>query len=97
MFLKVSRIVKRRPLAKEICDSGRVKVNGHPGRSGKEIKVGDEIEIRFGQKTTSFEVLSVPARSVSKKDASELFRVISEEKVDPLEGAPRVEINDEED
>lgn len=80
MYLKVSRIVKRRTLAKEICNGGRVKINGNPARAGKEINTGDELEIRFGQKTTTFEVLSVPERSVSKNAAAELYRIVGEER-----------------
>jgi ribosomal 50S subunit-recycling heat shock protein len=92
----MSRIVKRRPLAKGLCDGGRVKVNGHIARAGKEIKVGDEIEIRFGRKTVTLQVLSLPEGAVSKKIASEMYLIIREEKADPLDGAPQLVIDDEE-
>jgi len=94
-FLKVGRIVKRRPLARGLCDGGRVKVNGHIARAGKEIKVGDELEIRFGRKTVALQVLSLPESAVSKKAASEMYRIIREEKADPLDQAPQLIMEDE--
>ena len=49
-FLKVSRLIKRRTVANEACDAGRVMVNGKPAKASRNVKVGDEIEILFGQK-----------------------------------------------
>lgn len=72
-FLKVSRIIKRRTVANEACDAGRVEVNGKIAKAGLEIKAGDIIQIRFGSSTTKVEVLSV-AESVRKEDAADMYR-----------------------
>ena len=56
-YLKVSRIIKRRTVANEACDAGRVSVNGKPAKAGLEIKAGDIIEIKFGNNITKVEVL----------------------------------------
>lgn len=82
LFLKTSRIILRRSLAQEFCDAGRVKVNGAPAKSSKEIKTGDEIEIRRGSRLTKIKVLEVPAKKqVSKQEAPNLYEVILEEKL----------------
>jgi ribosomal 50S subunit-recycling heat shock protein len=78
-FLQVSRIVKRRPVANEICDRGRVLVNGQPAKAGKEIKVGDQLTISFsGDETVVYEVLLVPPGNVPKGKAETLYREIVE-------------------
>ncbi len=74
-FLKVSRIIKRRTIANEACDSGRVSVNGKAAKASYDVKPGDILELRFGEKTTKFEVLNV-MENVRKDAASELYRVI---------------------
>lgn len=74
-FLKTSRIIKRRTVANEACDSGRVVVNGKPAKAGLNIKEGDIIEIKFGQNTTKVEVLKV-AENVRKDDAAGMYRSI---------------------
>ncbi|MBE7027892.1 MAG: RNA-binding S4 domain-containing protein [Ruminococcaceae bacterium] len=74
-FLKVSRIIKRRTIANEACDSGRVSVNGNIAKASYDVKVGDILELRFGEKITKFEVLEI-CEHVSKDAASELYRVI---------------------
>lgn len=74
-FLKVSRIIKRRTVANEACDQGRVSVNGRVAKASVDVKVGDVIEIRFGEKTFKAEVLNI-AEHVLKNDASELYKVI---------------------
>ena len=58
-FLKVSRLVKRRVLAKELCAGGRALVNDRPAKAGHELKVGDVLELRFGQRTVRAEVLAL--------------------------------------
>lgn len=84
LFLKASRIVTRRSLAQQFCDSGRVKVNGANAKSAKEIKAGDLIEIRRGEKRSTFKILSVPTRKqVSKEEAAALFEVIGEPVIEP--------------
>ncbi len=74
-FLKVSRLIKRRTVANEACDSGRVSVNGAPAKASRDVKVGDVVEIRFGERVTRVEVLSV-AETVSKADAPATYREI---------------------
>ncbi|MDY4518370.1 MAG: RNA-binding S4 domain-containing protein [Candidatus Spyradocola sp.] len=74
-YLKVSRIIKRRTVANEAADAGRVTVNGKVARASYEVKAGDVIEIRFGEKLTRYEVLSVQD-NVGKADAAELYRVL---------------------
>ena len=58
-YLKVSRLIKRRTVANEACDAGRVSINGKPAKAGADVKVGDVIEIRFGTREVKVEVTSV--------------------------------------
>lgn len=76
-YLKVTRIIKRRTIANEACDGGRVSINGKVAKASVDVKVGDVIEIRFGAKIFKAEILNV-AEHVLKGDASELYRVIVE-------------------
>ena len=73
--MKVSRLIKRRTVANEACDAGRVLVNDKVAKASQDVKVGDVIEIRFGEKAVKAEVLDV--QEVVKKDgAKELFRYL---------------------
>ena len=72
-YLKVSRLIKRRTVANEACDSERIFVNGRPARASYEVKVGDKLELHFGQRTLSVEVLQV-AETVRKDDAGAMYR-----------------------
>ena len=72
-FLKVSRIIKRRTVANEACDAGRVLVNGQSAKASKDIKVGDKIEIQFGQRIVKVEVVSVK-ETVKKDEAAEMYK-----------------------
>lgn len=74
-YLKVSRIIKRRTVANDACDSGRVIVNGKPAKAGYDVKIGDVIEITFGSSTSSFEVLSV-AETVRKENAAAMYKTL---------------------
>ena len=74
-YLKVSRLIKRRTVANEACDAGRVTVNGRVAKASVEVKASDIIEIGFGNKEVKVEVLSV-AETVRKDDAKELFRYL---------------------
>lgn len=74
-FLKVSRIIKRRTVANEACDQGRVSVNGRVAKASLDVKAGDIIEIKFGEKIFKAEIVNV-AEHVLKNDASDLYRVI---------------------
>ncbi|BAD42211.1 RNA-binding S4 domain-containing protein [Symbiobacterium thermophilum] len=83
-FLKVSRIIKRRTLAKEVCDAGRVQVGGKVAKAGTEVKPGDTISIDFGRRQLTVRVLAV-REHVRAAEARELYEVIAEEfKADPL-------------
>jgi ribosomal 50S subunit-recycling heat shock protein len=70
-FLKVSRLIKRRTVANEACDAGRISVNGKEAKASYEVKVGDLLEIRFGARLTRARVLSIK-ESPRKDEASEL-------------------------
>ena len=72
-YLKVSRLIKRRTVANEACDGGRVTVNGAPAKASREVKPGDVIEIRFGARTTRVEVVSV-SDNVNKAEAPAMYR-----------------------
>lgn len=74
-FLKTSRLIKRRTVAGEACDGGRVTVNGVTAKPARAVKEGDRIEIRFGEKTLKVEVLSV-AENVRKEQSSEMYRIL---------------------
>ena len=74
-FLKVSRLIKRRTVANEACDAGRVMVNGKPAKASVNVKAGDIIEIMFGTKTVKVEVLAIQD-TTKKEDAKDLFRYI---------------------
>ncbi|MCL6451293.1 MAG: RNA-binding S4 domain-containing protein [Acetobacteraceae bacterium] len=82
-FLKVSRLVKRRTVADELCGAGRVRLNGRPAKSAARVKPGDTIELDLGMKRIKVEVL-VLAEAVSAERAGELYRVLEEGPV-PLE------------
>lgn len=72
-YLKVTRLIKRRTIANEACDGARVSVNGRVVKASYDVKIGDVIEIRFGQRTVKVEVLAV-AEAVGKSDAPALYR-----------------------
>ena len=72
-YLKVSRLIKRRTVANEACDNGLISVNGKPQRASYDVKVGDEITLRFGVRTLTVEVLSVQ-ETVKQADAATLYR-----------------------
>ncbi len=74
-YLKVSRLIKRRTVANEACDGGRVMLNGKVAKASAEVKVGDTITIAFGNKEVKVEVLDVQ-ETVRKDEAKELFKYI---------------------
>ena len=74
-YLKVSRLIKRRTVANEACDAGRVMINGKTAKAGTDVKVGDVIEIGFGTRNVKVEVLDVQETTL-KEDAKELFRYL---------------------
>ena len=75
-FLKVSRLIKRRTVANEACDAGRVMVNGRQAKASVNVKVGDIIEIQFGQKNVKVKVLNT-ADTTKKDEAKDLFEYIA--------------------
>lgn len=74
-FLKVSRVIKRRTVSKEVCDQGQVKVNGRAAKAGLEVKPGDMVEITLGARVIRFEILDV-RENVAARDASELYKML---------------------
>ena len=74
-YLKVSRLIKRRTVANEACDAGRVMINDRPAKASAEVKSGDIITIGFGNKDVKVEVLAVQ-ETVKKEEAKELFRYL---------------------
>lgn len=74
-YLKVSRIIKRRTVANEACDAGRVIINGKPARASYDVKVGDVIEISFGVREFKAQVTAV-SEVVKKEEASDMYRII---------------------
>jgi len=74
-YLKVSRLIKRRTIANEACDGERVSVNGRKTKASYDVKPGDVIEIRFGQRTVKVEVISV-SEHATKADAPAMYREI---------------------
>ena len=76
-YLKVSRLIKRRTIANEACDAGRVMINDKPAKASSTVKAGDVIAISFGNKEVKVEVLDV-TETVRKEEAKELFKYLSE-------------------
>ena len=74
-YLKVSRLIRRRTVANEACDNGRVSVNGRPVKASYDVKVGDRLEIALGTRTLAVEVLQV-AETVKKDDASAMYKEV---------------------
>ncbi|TCZ74327.1 RNA-binding S4 domain-containing protein [Paenibacillus albiflavus] len=77
-FLKVSRLIKRRTVAKDVSDQGRVWINGRDAKASSAVKVGDEIAIQFGQKKVTVKV-ELLTESTRKEDAAKMFTVLKEE------------------
>lgn len=74
-YLKISRLIKRRTVANEACDAGRVLVNGKTAKASVNVRAGDEIEIQFGSKSVRVEVLDVQ-ETIRKEEAKELYRYL---------------------
>ncbi|SDJ72550.1 RNA-binding S4 domain-containing protein [Salimicrobium halophilum] len=79
-FLKNARLIKRRTLAKEVADQGRIQINGQPGKAASKLKSGDELRIQFGQKILTIEVKELK-ETVRKEDAADLYEIKKEEPV----------------
>ena len=78
-FLKASRIIKRRTLANEACDAGKVWVNGKPVKAGFQVKTGDIVELRLSQRTVKVEVLSLN-ENPGKADAAAMYRALQQDR-----------------
>ncbi len=74
-YLKISRLIKRRTIANEACDAGRVSVNGKPVKASYDVKVGDIIEISFGTKQVKAEITAI-TESTKKEDAAEMYKLL---------------------
>jgi len=83
-FLKVSRLIKRRTLAKEVADQGRITINGKIAKASSTVKAGDELAIRFGQKIVTARVDEL-RDTVKKEDAAKMFTILKEERLDKIE------------
>lgn len=79
-FLKVSRLIKRRTLAKEVAEQGRISINGVVAKAGSNVKEGDEIQIRFGQKLVTVRVEQLK-ESTRKEDAGMMYSILKEENI----------------
>jgi ribosomal 50S subunit-recycling heat shock protein len=77
LFLKTSRLIKRRTIAREMCDSARVLVNSHEAKPAREVKQGDVITLKFSTRIINLEILGIPSSS-KKAPPEELYRVVSE-------------------
>lgn len=77
-FLKVSRIIKRRTVANEACSGGRVSINGKVAKPAADVKEGDELEIRFGNRVGKYQILSVK-ETVRKENAQDIYQVLEED------------------
>ncbi len=73
-FLKVSKVIKRRTIANEIADKGRVIINGKQVKPSYDVKIGDIVEIQFGDKTSKFEIICIP--KVQGKDMPEMIKLL---------------------
>ena len=74
-YLKVSRLIKRRTVANEACDAGRVLINDRPAKASAQVKAGDVLEIQFGTRNVKVEVLNVQ-ETVKKEEAQEMYRYL---------------------
>ena len=79
VFLKLTRLIKRRSVAKKYCDHNLVKVNRQPAKAAKEIRLGDEVIITFWNRIVTFEVLQIPPKGLKAKESSTCYKIISED------------------
>jgi ribosomal 50S subunit-recycling heat shock protein len=82
LFLKWSRVILRRTLAKETCDSGRVQVNGQEARAGREVRIGDTVSIRFPRRQLTFRIRSIPAHAPGKEGARDMIEIVGQNNAD---------------
>ena len=82
LFLKWSRVILRRTLAKETCDAGRVTVNGQEARAGREVQVGDTISVRLPRRQLTFRIRSIPLHAPGKEGARDMVELLGSEIVE---------------
>lgn len=82
IFLKQTGLVKRRPIAKAMCDAGKVRRNSGVAKAGDEVRAGDLLSIEYGVRSLDVEVLTVPGAPVGKAQRTEFFRVVAERRAD---------------
>jgi ribosomal 50S subunit-recycling heat shock protein len=78
-FLKVSRLIKRRTLAKEVADKGRVHINGQPAKASSTVKVGDELTVQFGQNKVTVKIEKI-VETTKKDEAANMYTILNEER-----------------
>ena len=76
-YLKISRLIKRRTVAKEIADQGRISINGKVAKSSSDVSTNDELEVRFGNKTMTVKVLKI-VETTKKEESADMYEVLSE-------------------
>ncbi len=76
-YLKISRIIKRRTVANDACDAGRVNVNGNPAKASYDVKIGDKISLRLGSREIKIQVISINEYA-KKEDASSMYKILSQ-------------------
>ena len=79
-YLKVSRIIKRRPIAKEVSDAGKITINGRVAKASTEVKPGDILSIRFGSRFLEVEIIDCK-ENIKAAEAKELYKVLKQEKI----------------
>ena len=83
LFLKWSRVILRRTMAKEMCDAGRVTVNGIEARAGREVRTGDTIEVELPRRRLKFRVQSIPPHAPGKEDARQMLELLENRRTNP--------------
>ncbi|MGM0126190.1 S4 RNA-binding protein [Enterococcus sp. AZ194] len=83
-FLKISRIIKRRSVAKEVADKGRIQINGKLAKSSSDVKVGDVLRVQFGNKTLEVKVVELH-ESTKKEDAEKMYEILAETRTNSAE------------
>ncbi|NRD77477.1 RNA-binding S4 domain-containing protein [Bacillus sp. BRMEA1] len=85
-FLKVSRLIKRRTLAKEVSDQGRIEINGKEAKASSTVKVGDELTLRLGQRILTVRIDRIQETS-KKEEAAEMYTIVREERLSQQESS----------
>jgi len=80
LFLKLTRVIKRRSMAKKYCDHNLVKVNSQSAKAAREIRIGDEITLTFWDRSMTIRVLGIPSKGIRTQEANTFYTIISEER-----------------